>query len=89
MIDPKVREYLARMGREGGKKSRRSLSSAQAREMVRVREARRAYRDFHASCFWSFDPQYRIETKDIPWVVAELRKKGGREAWEVAARLCR
>jgi hypothetical protein len=88
-LDPKVRSYLAKMGRQGGRKSRRALSSAQAREMVCVREARRAYRDFYATCFWSFDPHYRIEKKDIPWVVQELRKKGGRDAWEVAARLCR
>lgn len=57
--------------------------------MVRVREARRAYRRFHAECFWSFDPNYVIGSSDIPWVVAQLRKHGGREAWRVGERLCR
>ena len=43
-----VSEYLARIGRKGGAKSRRVLSSEDARNMVRVREARRAFRRFHA-----------------------------------------
>jgi hypothetical protein len=57
--------------------------------MVRVREARRAYRRFYIECFWSFDPDYRVELCDLPWVAAQLRKHGGREAWLVARRLCR
>jgi hypothetical protein len=56
--------------------------------MVRVREARRAYRRFHAACFWSFDPAYRIGAGDVAWVADQLRKNGGREAWDVARRLC-
>jgi hypothetical protein len=57
--------------------------------MVRLREARRAFRDFQTSCFWSFDPDRRIVAADIPWIVSELKKNGGRGAWEAAARLCR
>lgn len=57
--------------------------------MVRVREARRAYRRFHTQCFWSYDPDYRITTADVPWVAEQLRKHGGREAWNKAAELCR
>ncbi|MBI2431310.1 MAG: hypothetical protein HYV26_00350 [Candidatus Hydrogenedentes bacterium] len=57
--------------------------------MVRVREAGRAYRRFHARCFWSYDPGLQIKKGDIPWVVEQLRKHGNREAWEVAGRLCR
>jgi len=56
--------------------------------MVRVREARRAYRRFHAECFWSFDPAYRIGPSDVGWVVEQLRKHGGRDAWEIARKLC-
>ena len=56
--------------------------------MVRVREARRAYRQFHAQCFWSFDPQYRIGALDVAWVAQQLRKHGGREAWDIASKLC-
>jgi hypothetical protein len=57
--------------------------------MVRVREARRAYRRFHTQCFWSFDPDYQVGLADVPWVVEHLRKHGGREAWMKAAELCR
>lgn len=84
-----VREYLSRIGRKGGRKSRRRLSPETARQMVRVREARRAYRRFHALCFWYRDPQHRVTLADIPWVVDGLQRHGNRETWEVAARLCR
>lgn len=84
-----VRKYLSSIGQRGGQKSRRVLDAETARDMVRVREARRAYRRFHSSCFWSFDPDYVVTSNDIPWVVAELRKHGGRAAWEAATRLCR
>ena len=84
-----VRAYLAEIGRRGGRKSRRALDPEAARAMVRVREARRAYRRFHADCFWSFDPAYSIGPADIAWVAEQLRKHGGRDAWEVATTLCR
>jgi len=83
-----VREYLAEIGRRGGRKSRRSLDSETAQAMVRLREARRAYRRFHAECFWSYDPDYRIGASDIAWVTQQLRRHGGREAWTVARSLC-
>jgi hypothetical protein len=57
--------------------------------MVRVREARRVYRRFHAECFWSCDPAYRIGPSDVAWVAEQLRRHGGRDAWEIASRLCR
>lgn len=88
-MDRNVREYFAEIGRRGGTKSRRNLSSEKAREMVRVREARRAYRAFYARCFWSFDPEYRVGPADVAWVVEQLRKHGGWQAWEVASKLCR
>jgi hypothetical protein len=84
-----VRRYMALIGRRGGKKSRRRLDSKTARAMVRVREARRAYRRFHTQCFWSFDPKYLVTDRDIEWVCDQLMKHGGREAWEIGARLCR
>lgn len=84
-----IRKYLSSIGQRGGQKSRRVLSADAARDMVRVREARRAFRRFHASCFWSFDPNYVVTASDVPWVVEQLRKHGGRSAWEAANRLCR
>jgi len=88
-MDPTIRDYLAEIGRRGGRASRRTLSPAQARDMVRVREARRAFRRYHSQCFWSFDPDLRITAADVPWVAEQLRRHGGRDAWDVAARLCR
>ena len=84
-----TRQYLARIGATGGRKSRRALSPEDARAMVRVREARRAYRRFRTQCFWSYRPDLVITQADVPWVAEQLRKHGGREAWLVGARLCR
>ena len=84
-----VKRYLAEIGRRGGTKSRRHLDSETARNMVLIREARRAFKRFHARCFWSYDPDYRITLEDIPWVAEQLMMHGGREGWELGARLCR
>jgi len=83
-----LKTYLAEIGRRGGRKSRRALDAETARAMVRVREARRAFRKFRAECFWSFDPDYRIGPSDVAWVAEQLRKHGGRDAWETARKLC-
>lgn len=56
--------------------------------MVRLREARRAFRRFYAECFWSCDPEYTVTLDDVPWVADQLMKFGGRTGWEVGARLC-
>ena len=56
--------------------------------MVRVREARRAYRAFHARCFWSYPPELTIGPQDVAWVAERLMKHGGRREWEKGARLC-
>jgi CRISPR/Cas system-associated protein Csm6 len=88
-MEPKVRDYLAEIGRRGGSKSRRTLDPETARRMVRVREARRAYRRFHAACFWSYDPAYRVGPSDVAWVAEQLRRHGGRDAWDAASKLCR
>ena len=88
-MNKEVKSYLAEIGRRGGRKSRRTLDPETARAMVRVREARRVYRRFHAKCFWSFDPDYRVGPSDVAWVVDQLRKNGGRDAWEAARKLCR
>ena len=88
-MDQKVRAYLAKIGRRGGRKSRRRLDSDTARRMARLREARRAFRRFHAECFWSCDPAYPVTERDVPWVADQLMKFGGRSGWELGARLCR
>jgi hypothetical protein len=88
-MNPDLRSYLAEIGRRGGRKSRRSLSSEEARRMVRVREARRAYRRFHAQCFWSYSPQLQISADDVAWVAEQLMRYGGAREWSVGVKLCR
>ncbi len=88
-MNSEIQKYLSEIGRKGGRKSRRRLSSRQAKDMVRVREARRIYRRFHAQCFWSFDPRLKVVADEIPWLVEQLKKNGNRNAWEAAERLCR
>ncbi|MBF0244806.1 MAG: hypothetical protein HQL31_05990 [Planctomycetes bacterium] len=83
-----VREYLAKIGRLGGSRSRRALSPEAARQMVRIREARRAFRIFHTRCFWSSPENYRVTLEDIPWVAKRLMTHGGREGWIAGAKLC-
>ena len=84
-----MKKYLSTIGRRGGKKSRRALDPTTARTMVRVREARRAFRRFQKQCFWSFDPDYLVTVNDTDWVAEQLMRHGGRDAWRVGAKLCR
>lgn len=84
-----VRSYLREIGRRGGLRSRRVLPPGTARDMVRVREARRAFRRYRTTCFWSYRPNLAIGLTDVPWVAEQLRRHGDRGAWRVAERLCR
>jgi hypothetical protein len=87
-MDANVKAYLAEIGRVGGRKSRRTLAPETARRMVAVREARRAYRRFHTSCFWSHRPDLEIGMEDVEWVARQLMKHGDREAWLIGKSLC-
>ena len=75
-----AQKYLADIGRRGGRESRRKLDPETARAMVRVREARRAYRKFYAMCFWSYRKDLRIGLADVDWVAETLRKNGDMRA---------
>jgi hypothetical protein len=87
-VDLKVRKYLAKIGSKGGTKSKRILSSESAKKMVRLRESRRAFVKFYNQCFWSYDPNYKIEYKDIKWVSQQLIKNGNLELWKIGKKLC-
>jgi hypothetical protein len=82
-----IKEYLARIGKRGGQKSRRALDPETARNMVRVREARRAFKTYYLQCFWSFDPDLKITLNDVAWVSEQLMKNGSRTCWEIGRRL--
>lgn len=42
-----IREYFAAIGKKGDSRSRRTLPPEQAKSMLKVREARRAFRKYH------------------------------------------
>jgi hypothetical protein len=86
MISESMRSYLASIGRKGGLKSRRALSERQARLMVAIRLARRAYREFRTLCFWSY-ADLEVTPANVAWVADQLRRNGNRAAWQKGARI--
>jgi hypothetical protein len=89
VIDQAISRYMAAIGKTGGQKSRRKLDREQARQMVRIREARRAYKTFHSRCFWSSPAELQVGKADLPWIIEQLQRHGGRAGWEKAEKLCR
>lgn len=83
-----IQKYLSVIGRKGGLKSRRTLSKEQSKNMLKVREARRAFKKCFGQCFWSFDPNYRITLNDISWVIEQLQKHGNRYTMRYVEKLC-
>ena len=55
--------------------------------MVRIREARRALREFHSQCFWYLRRDMAVTLDDLPEIIRGLRRNGGRKGFRVAARL--
>jgi hypothetical protein len=88
-MTPEVHAYLAEIGRRGGRRSRRVLLPEIARQMVRLREARRAFNRFYVRCFWSSPKDYLVTTEDISWVARQLMTHGGHDGWRTGASLCR
>ncbi len=54
----------------------------------RIRLARQAYRDYHVRCFWWMREDLEIGETDLPVVARYLALHGGREGWNLAARIC-
>ena len=84
-----LKGYFAAIGRKGGLKSKRALSTEQSREMLKVREARRAFRKYHAQCFWYMRRDAEITESNIPEIVRGLKANGGRQGLILAEKLCR
>jgi hypothetical protein len=87
--DDPVSAYLSQIGRKGGTKSRRTLSPEDARNMVRVREAQRAFLNFYGQCFWYLKRDMKVTLEDLPEIVRGLRQNGGRTGFLLAGKLCR
>jgi len=88
-MDKSIKDYFSSIGEKGGRLSRRKLEPEISRNMLKVREARRAYREYYAQCFWSYKPDLKISLNDVAWVGFQIMKHGGREAWIKGTKLCR
>jgi hypothetical protein len=89
-VQPAISDHLLSVTGPGGReRSRRHLSPDNARNMVRVREARRAFKVFRAQCFWYLREDLNVTLADIPEIADGLRRNGGRKGFLLAARLCR
>ncbi len=86
-VSDEIKTYLRKIGAKGGRKSRRRLDPIQARRMVAVREARKAFRQYKTRCFWSFDPEWTIQNDQVPTVIQSLRNEGDAQAFMLAKKL--
>ena len=57
--------------------------------MVRLREAKRAFRRFRAQCFWYMPENMDVTLADVAEIARGLRQNGGRQGFLIASRLCR
>jgi hypothetical protein len=51
--------------------------------------AQRAFNQFHSRCFWFMREDLRVAEEDVAAIVKGLRAHGNREAFYIAAKLCR
>ena len=82
-----VKAYLREIGSRGGKKSRRKLDADQARRMVAVREARKAFREHHCEIFWSAPEDMVIREEQVPYIIQNMKREGNRAIYEKARRI--
>ena len=83
------RRKQAEINRCGGEQRKCAPSHEDAQEVVRIREARLAFRQYHAQCFWFMREDMQISATDIPEIAKGLRLHGGHRGMELAERLCR
>jgi hypothetical protein len=55
----------------------------------RLLVAQKAFRDFYAQCFWSYDPQLTVTEDLVPLIIRELRLNGGHKGYRIVAELHR
>ena len=51
--------------------------------------AQKAFREFHARCFWFMRPDAEIVAEEVSYVCERLRADGGRRGFQIAAEICR
>jgi hypothetical protein len=56
---------------------------------ARLALAQEAFERFHSRCFWFMREDLRVGQEDLEAIIRGLRAHGNREAFLLAARLCR
>jgi hypothetical protein len=51
--------------------------------------AQQAFDQFHTQCFWFMREDLRVTAEDLEAIIRGLRSHGNREAFLIAAKLCR
>jgi hypothetical protein len=51
--------------------------------------AQQTFERFYYHCFWFMRKDLRVGEEDLEWIVQGLRSHGNREAFLIAAKLCR
>jgi hypothetical protein len=64
------------------------MSKNQDRQQRRLDLARKAFNDFFAQCFWSWQPNAEITEQTIPLIIRALRLHGGHKGYRIASELC-
>ena len=66
-----------------------SKAAAPLTSPERLALAQEAFERFHSRCFWFMREDLRVGQEDLEAIIRGLRSHGNREAFLIAARLCR
>ena len=66
-----------------------STVSALPASPAKLALAQQAFERFHSRCFWFMREDLRVGEEDLDAIIRGLRAHGNREAFLLAARLCR
>jgi hypothetical protein len=58
-----------------------------SRRQARLVLARALFREFYPACFWHLNPELVITEETIPFIIRELRRRGGHRGLRAAAQL--
>ena len=78
-----VREKAQTRGDEGSTAAKPSATPD------KLALAQQAFDRFYSRCFWFMRKDLRVGEEDLEWIIRGLRSHGNREAFLLAAKLCR
>lgn len=86
-LSVELRSYLSKIGKIGGSRSKRKLSSSDSFKMLALREASRAFKEYKKTCFWSFPNDFQVTQNNIPLISKTLKEQGNRKAFLKAQKI--